>query len=155
MERIHIASLSVVDHTVSMSFAGQSISIVSTVSTHTHCVRLLSLLYEVIILRIEPSWLVHVSSRWVSWLCFLVGSWDLFTCIDTIHIFSNDLIFTGQRLLLSLLLRCQSSTSASHVCTILLSIIALLASNVSIECVLMRATNTHLTLTQMLRILIK
>lgn len=108
-------------------------------------------------MRIEPlsSWLVHISCRWMSWLSFLISRWDLLISINAIHIFSNYLILTRQRLLLSLLLRSQSTTSASNVSTVLLSVVRFLTVHVTVESVLMWATNTHLTLTHVLSILVK
>lgn len=153
-ERIHV-TVSVVYHTICMSFTCKSISIVSTVTSHANLVWLRSLLNEVVVLWIEPSWLIHLSSWRISWLGFLIGRWNLFVSINAVHIFSNDFILTRQWLLLSLLLRCQCSTSASNVGTVLLSVVSFLTAYVAVESVLMRATNTHLTLTQMLRILIK
>ena len=57
-----------------------------------------------------------------------------------------------EALLLRLLLTCQSSTSASHVGTVLLSVVGFRAVSVSVsvESVLVGAANTHLTLTNML-----
>jgi len=91
----------------------------------------------------------------MSWLCFLISSWNLLVSINAIHILSNNLILTRQALLLCLLLACQSATSASNVGTVLLSVVRFRAMAVAVESVLVRAANTHLTLTNMLRILIK
>ena len=91
----------------------------------------------------------------MSWLSFLISRWDLLICINAIHILSNYLILTRQALLLSLLLRCQRAASAYLVGTILLSIVGFLRTYVAVECVLMGSTNAHLTLTHMLRILVK
>ena len=154
-ERIHVTAVSVVYHTICMSFACKSISIISTVTSHANLVWLRSLLYEVVVLWIEPSWLIHLTSRRMSWLCFLICSWNLFVSINAVHIFSNDFILTRKRLLLCLLLRSECSSSASNVSTVLLSVVSFLTAYVAVESVLMRATNTHLTLTQMLRILVK
>jgi hypothetical protein len=108
-------------------------------------------------LRIEPlsSWLVHISSGWMSWLSFLISRWDLLISINAIHILSNYLILTSQRLLLSLLLRSQSTTSASNVSTVLLSVVRFLTVHVTVESVLMWAINAHLTLAHVLSILVK
>ena len=73
----------------------------------------------------------------MSWLSFLISRWDLLISINAIHIFSNYLILTRQRLLLSLLLRSQSTTSASNVSTVLLSVVRFLTVHVTVESVLM------------------
>ena len=91
----------------------------------------------------------------MSWLSFLISRWDLLISINAIHILSNYLILTRQALLLSLLLRCQCAASATLIGTVLLSVVGFLRTDVAVECVLMRASNTHLTLTHLLRILVK
>ena len=73
----------------------------------------------------------------MSWLSFLISRWDLLISINAIHILSNYLILTRQRLLLSLLLRSQSTTSASNVSTVLLSVVRFLTVHVTVESVLM------------------
>lgn len=137
-----------------MSLARQTIVVVSTVSSHTDLRILRSLLDEIIVLGVKATWL-HVTCGWVSWLSFLVSGWNLLISINTIHILSNNLILTCKWLLLGLLLRCQSATSWSSVGTVLLSVVYFLAVDVAVEGVVLASANTHLTLTQMLTILIK
>lgn len=139
-----------------MSFAGETIIVISTNSSHSYLVILCSLLNKVIVLRIKCPWLIHVSCRWMSWLCFLVCCWNLLIGINAIHVLCYNLILTCKRLLLSLLLWCQITTSLSYIRAVLLSVVRFLAVYVTVEGVLLAATNTHLTLTQhMLTILIK
>ena len=154
LERIHSRAI-IINHAISMRLARETVCIVPTVSAHTYAVWLLSLFDKVVVLGVEATWLIHLSRRWMSWLLFLIGGWNLFVSINTVHVLGNNLILTSQTLLLLLLLWRHSTTSTSNMSTILLSVICFLAVLLPVESVLMWATNTHLTPTHILRILIK
>ena len=133
----------VVNHAVSVSFASQSILIISTV-TANHVVLLLCLLDKIVILgRIESSSTLY-SAWWVSNLCFLISCWNLIILIlnHALHIFCNNVIFADHGLLLVWLLAIHCSTfTTERIC--LLSALRMLVRilKVSVESVGMWATS--------------
>ena len=94
------ATLSVINHAVSMSLATQPILIISAM-TLGHRTVLLGLLDKVVVLRRIESTIGSSAGR-MSSLSLLIGGWNLIILIldHTLHVLGNDVILAYHGLLL-------------------------------------------------------